>query len=85
MKYDAFISYRHLPLDMFVAKTIHTTLENFVLPKNLRNVCEKKKIERIFRDQDELPLSSNLSEPIEQALKVPDFLIVICISDTKTA
>lgn len=83
MKYDAFISYRHLPLDMFVAKTIHTTLENFVLPKNLRNACEKKKIERIFRDQDELPLSSNLSEPIEQALKVSDFLIVICTPKLK--
>lgn len=83
MKYDAFISYRHLPLDMFVAKTIHTTLESFVLPKNLRKVCKKQKIERIFRDQDELPLSSNLSEPIEQALGVSDYLIVICTPKLK--
>jgi len=83
MKYDAFISYRHLPLDKFVATTLHRTLEGYALPKNLRSPDRKNKIERIFRDQDELPLSSNLSEPIEEALQISDFLIVICTPQLK--
>lgn len=81
--YDAFISYRHLPLDMFVAKTIHTALETFTLPKNLREQCQKTKISRIFRDQDELPLSSDLSKPIQEALSASNYLIVICTPKLK--
>ena len=29
MRYDAFISYRHAELDMFVAKKVHKGLETF--------------------------------------------------------
>ena len=77
-KYDAFISYRHSELDKFVATTLQRKLEAFTLPKGVSSKTKKKRIERVFRDQDELPLSSNLSEPIHLALNNTDFLIVIC-------
>ena len=77
-KYDAFISYRHSELDKFVATTLQRRLEAFTLPKGVSSKTKKKRIERVFRDQDELPLSSNLSEPIHLALNNTDFLIVIC-------
>lgn len=79
-KYDAFISYRHSELDKYVAQTLQKKLENYKVPKSVLKGKQltKTKIERVFRDQDELPLASNLSEPIEAALKVSDFLIVIC-------
>lgn len=80
MIYDAFISYRHSELDKFVAETLHRQLEAFKLPKNLVNNpnLKKKKIERVFRDRDELPLASNLEDPIVEALKSSEYLIVIC-------
>lgn len=79
--YDAFISYRHTPLDQFVAQNLHKKLEAFRLPSSLvkqRGRDCKKKIERVFRDRDELPLTSNLADPITQALRDSEFLIVIC-------
>ncbi len=82
--YDAFISYRHSELDSFVAKTLHRQLESFKLPANVaRKLREndeenREKITRIFRDQDELPLVSNLGDPILDALKKSEYLIVIC-------
>ncbi len=80
-RYDAFISYRHTPLDMFVAKTVQKKLEEFKLPKNVKRQqadWERKKIERVFRDQDELPITSDLSDQIYTALTLSDYLIVIC-------
>ena len=77
-KYDAFISYRHSELDKFVATTLHKKLEAFKLPRNVKSPTGKKKIERVFRDQDELPLESNLSDPITEALENSDYLLVIC-------
>lgn len=78
-KYDAFISYRHTELDKFVAETLHKQLENYRIPKQ---VLKDKGIARkpicIFRDQDELPLSSNLAESITEALMNSEYLIVIC-------
>ena len=78
--YNAFISYRHSKLDSSVAISLHRKLERFKLPTNLRKDYpkDKWKIERVFRDEDELPLADNLSDPIEEALKNSDFLIVIC-------
>ena len=79
-KYDAFISYRHCDLDKFVAENIHKTLENYELPKNLKEKLniEGRTFKRIFRDQEELPLSSNLEDPILEALNDSKYLIVIC-------
>ncbi len=79
-KYDAFISYRHTELDKFVAENLHKQLEAFRLPKSIakRHQGEKNKIERVFRDKEELPLTSNLEDPIVQALENSEWLIVIC-------
>lgn len=81
VKYDAFISYRHCELDKFVAENLHKQLESFKIPKSLIKAGKtngKPKIERVFRDRDELPLASNLADPITHALQSSDYLIVIC-------
>lgn len=83
IKYDAFISYRHCELDQFVAVTLHKELEAFKLPKAIAKQLEvkgisKKKIERVFRDRDELPITNNLADPITNALRNSEFLLVIC-------
>ena len=80
VKYDAFISYRHSPVDMYVSKSIHKRLESFKLPKSVlpKVTNGKTKITRVFRDQAELPLADNLSDPIEMALTNAEFLVVIC-------
>ena len=79
-KYDAFISYRHCDLDKFVAENLHKILETYELPKNIKEKLNIKgrTIKRVFRDQEELPLSSNLEDPIIEALKDSKYLIVIC-------
>lgn len=79
-KYNAFISYRHNDLDKFVAENLHRLIETYKMPKPVvekYNITDKN-IRRVFRDQDELPISSNLEEPIIEALKDSKFLIVIC-------
>ena len=80
-RYIAFISYRHLPLEMAIAKKLHKRIEHYVIPKDLRK-DGKKKLGYVFRDQDELPISSNLNDDIEQALDRSEFLIVICTPET---
>ena len=79
-KYDAFISYRHCDLDKFVAENLHKALETYELPKNLKEQLniEGRTFKRLFRDQEELPLSSNLEDPILEALNSSKYLIVIC-------
>lgn len=79
-KYDAFISYRHCELDKFVAENLHKALETYELPKNLKEQLniEGRTFKRLFRDQEELPLSSNLEDPILEALNSSKYLIVIC-------
>ena len=79
-KYDAFISYRHCELDKFVAENLHRLLETYNLPKEIKKKLniKNKAFERVFRDQEELPLTSNLEDPIISALKESKYLIVIC-------
>ena len=79
-KYTAFISYRHNELDKYVAENLHRLIETYKMPTP---VIEKYNItdnnfRRVFRDQEELPLSSSLEDPIIEALKESKFLIVIC-------
>ena len=81
--YNAFISYRHAPADIRVAETVQRSLEHFHIPKKIRKQTGKKRIQRIFRDKDELPITSNLTDTISHALEVSDYLIVICSTSTK--
>ena len=76
-RYDAFISYRHLPLDMAVAARLQELLENYRPPKNVEGL-DRRRIERVFRDTSELPTSGDLGNDIREALKSSRFLIVIC-------
>ena len=73
MKYDAFISYRHTPLDMEIAKKLHRSLETFPIPLAVQKKTGKKKIRRVFRDQEELPIGSNLTDKINAALKETEY------------
>ncbi len=79
-RYDAFISYRHTELDKFVAENLIKQLEAFKLPRSVAKKLKgkKTKIERVFRDREELPLTNNLEEPIVEALQSSEWLIVIC-------
>lgn len=76
--YDAFISYRHSELDMFVAKKVHKGLETFKVPKSVQKLTGKKSIARVFRDQEELPIGSDLNDNITTALENSEYLLVVC-------
>lgn len=80
-EYVAFISYRHKDLDKYVARKVHTLIERYVVPKELR-AQHGKKLGLVFRDEEELPVSSNLTESIQTALDHSKFLIVICTPNT---
>ena len=81
LHYNAFISYRHHPEDIKVAETIHRSLERYRVPKALKK--EGKSIERIFRDKEELPITSSLTDTITMALRNSDYQIVICSTHLK--
>lgn len=81
--YNAFISYKHGPRDNKVAAHVQSQLEHFHIPGKIRKKTGKTRIQRIFRDKDELPITSNLTETIENALQKSEFLIVICSPHTK--
>ena len=76
--YDAFISYSHSEPDSYIARTLHTMLEHYHISGKLQKISGKKKINRVFRDREELPLSSDLAANIRQALRQSEYLIVIC-------
>lgn len=79
-QYDAFISYRHQDPDKSVAEELHRQLESFKMPKNVEASLMNghTKIERVFRDEDELPIASSLENSIVTALENSEWLIVIC-------
>ena len=79
-KYDAFISYRHIERDKAVAAKLQKMLESYKPPKS---VCKDFKQWHVFRDETELPTSSNLSGDIKDALESSRFLIVVCSKETK--
>lgn len=81
--YNAFISYKHAPEDNVVAEAVHKGLERFHIPRKIRKKTGMKRISRIFRDKDELPITSDLSDSISTALADADYLIVICSTNTK--
>ncbi|MCR5089563.1 MAG: TIR domain-containing protein [Oscillospiraceae bacterium] len=77
-RYNAFISYRRTPRDTLVACEVQHSLEHFHLPAGIRKKSGKDRIERIFRDQEELEITADLSGRIVSALKSSEYLIVIC-------
>ena len=77
-EYKAFISYRHQSPDQDVAKKLHTMIESFAVPAALKKAGGISRMGRVFRDQEELPLSSDLGEDIHRALENSEWLICIC-------
>ncbi|MBL8499130.1 MAG: toll/interleukin-1 receptor domain-containing protein [Nitrosomonas sp.] len=81
-EYAAFISYRHVAQDRQWAEWLIQALETYRVPRHLQNLGYPERIGKVFRDEDELPLSSDLTDQIKQALAVSRNLIVICSPDT---
>ncbi len=83
MKYAAFISYRHNERDSFIAENLQHELEHYHIPSKIQRSSKRKKVGRIFRDRQELPISNNLEDNIQSALKDSEYLIVICSPESK--
>lgn len=79
--YNAFISYRHLPLDEAVAARTQKLLEQYKSPKGITPKNGKKRL-RIFRDTTELPTSGTLDDALRRALLSSEYLIVILSEET---
>src|SRR4051812_17055413 len=78
-RYAAFISYRHVEPDRGWALWLHRTLESYRTPRSLvREFGIRARVGRVFRDEDELSATSDLTREIEQALEQSQFLIVVC-------
>ena len=76
--YCAFISYRHQSPDQDIAKALHTAIENYGIPASIKKQTGRKKMGKVFRDQEELPLCVDLGADIEAALDASEWLIAIC-------
>ena len=72
--YSAFISYRHLEPDAYVAERLQRMLESYRPPKG---AGVKDRIEYVFLDRAELPTSKSLDQSLKDALHNSDYLIVI--------
>ena len=75
--YVAFISYRHAEMDSAIAKTIHSQIEQYRIPKGLRKDGSSR-LGLVFRDEEELHAASDLTAEIQNALENTEYLIVIC-------
>ena len=81
MKYWAFLSYSHA--DRKWADWLHKGLETYRIPRHLigkdsRDGRIPARVFPIFRDREELPVSSDLGSNIREALRESRYLIVIC-------
>ncbi len=76
--YCAFISYRHVSPDSEIAKKLHTAIETYAIPASVQKQVGKKRLGKAFRDEEELPLSSDLGADIEAALDKSEWFIAIC-------
>ena len=81
--YEAFISYRHLPVDRNVAVRLQRSLEGFRIPRQLQEAAGRRRLGKCFRDEDELPTSDSLSDQIEEALRRSRYLVVVCTPKTR--
>lgn len=77
-RYEAFISYRHASADIAAAKRVQRALEGFRIPNELRDKAGRKRLGKLFRDEDELAASASLSDTIVRALEQSRYLIVVC-------
>lgn len=76
--FAAFISYRHVEPDRSLARWLHGALEAFRVPAPLVSAGTRARIGRVFRDEEELAASADLSARIDDALKRANAFVVIC-------
>ena len=81
-RYKAFISYRHVERDRGWASWLVEKLETYRTPRALVSSGTPARIGKIFRDDDEVPASTDLTRQIEDALRASQFLIVVSSRDT---
>lgn len=75
LRFAAFISYSHK--DAAHARWLHSSLEQFRVPDELRSGSARKRLSPVFRDEADLAGSASLSNAITEALKESSALIVI--------
>ena len=77
-RYKAFISYSHE--DRRWAVWLQHKLEHYRLPPKVAaaNALPRRALHPIFRDEDELAASTDLSQKIREALEASENLIVVC-------
>ena len=75
--YDAFISYAHETSSIRAAEKIQKMLERYRIPKAVQKMTGRKKLNRIFRDREELACSSDMEAHLQEALEHSEFLIVL--------
>jgi hypothetical protein len=71
-RYKAFISYRHVERDRRWAKWIVEKLETYRTPRALIKTGVPERVGKLFRDDDEIHASADLSHEIENALERRD-------------
>jgi WD40 repeat protein len=82
----AFISYRHVEPDRRWAKWLHRKMEGYRVPRRLMRERQlPRRVGRIFRDEEELAASSDLSAGIRRALDDSDYLIIVCSPRTPSS
>jgi tetratricopeptide (TPR) repeat protein len=80
-RYWAFLSYSHK--DATAARTLHRRLETYRIPARLAGTSTAlgrvpDRLWPIFRDRDELPAATDLSETVRRALDHSGALIILC-------
>lgn len=70
------MSYSHV--DSGIARELHRRLERYVVPRRLRSESQGKRLGLIFRDNDELAASGELSDALKASLEQSAALIVVC-------
>ncbi len=80
VQYDAFVCYKHGPVDSAAALTLQRALENYRAP---RGVAPKARpFRRVFVDEGELSSCGDFGQQIREALKNSGWLIVLCSEET---
>ncbi|HMG48544.1 MAG TPA: toll/interleukin-1 receptor domain-containing protein [Allosphingosinicella sp.] len=81
LRYTAFLSYSHK--DAAAALRLHRRLETYRMPRRLVGTETARgpvpeRLAPIFRDREELPAASDLSETVREALARSGALIILC-------
>ncbi len=79
-KYDAFVCYRHGPVDSQAAVMLQRQLEHFHVSKDIAG--NRRPFHRVFVDEGELSSCADFGEQIREALKNASWLIVLCSKKT---